>query len=209
MNFGKLALAALFTLSASASHAQNIVANPGFETGLPPWTGTVTPGFFIVSDAVTARAHSGNRSGSFQGVTLPGNGSIQQTLGTVAGQSYLLDFWIRDENTSHPGGTDPVTLLWNGSLLATLDLAKDSTHHEYTFGVTATGATTVLQFGSPLAMSTGGSGIWRINIDDVSVTAAAPTDATPEPGSVALLVTSALTGASLVVRRRRKTRIAA
>ncbi len=200
MRFGKISLLALLVLSASAAHAQNIVGNPGFESGSQaPWTVTITPGFFVFTDAAPSRVHSGARSDSLAAVTNPGSGTIRQNLTTVGGQAYILDFWLRDENTSHPGGTDAVNLLWDGQALATLDIAKDSAYHEFTFGVVASGTSTFLEYDSPV-MSTGGSGIWRINLDDVSVTAGA---VTPEPGALTLLVTSGLTGLTATARRRK------
>ncbi len=198
---------ALLSLSlialAPAALAQNIVTNPGFETGTSPWQGAKTGGIFLFTDAVASRAHTGTRSFSFAPGSTPGSGTIQQTLPTVGLQAYILDFWFRDENTSFPTGTDPVTVSWDGTLLATLDLQKDSTHHEFTFAVQASGPSTVLQFGSPV-MTAGSSGTWRINLDDVSVTADAGAATTPEPGSFALLVGAGVSGMGLLRRKRHK-----
>ena len=201
MRHYKSVTVALLALCGSAAHAQNIVGNPGFETGtasnFAPWTHTQTLNFLTQNDNNVNFARTGTHSGELLSTDVAGSGSISQTLTTVSLQTYTLDFWLNNRNGTRVGGTDPFTVQWNGSPLPGINLPNDSLYHEYTFTVAATGTSTVLEFDSPTMGSP-----WQINLDDVSAKALV----TPEPGSFALLLTSAVTGVGLVARRRRTAR---
>jgi hypothetical protein len=157
-----------FALNASAVPATpitNIVTNGGFETGdFTGWTVSGNTGEFtngsLVNIGVDAdSAHSGN-FGAFFG-PVGDLAYLSQNLSTVAGTSYDLSFFLRDEvgegestNMSpiRPGG-GPVTqefqVFWNGMLIFSIPPNADpSLYSQFNFsGLVATGASTELRFG--------------------------------------------------------------
>jgi hypothetical protein len=155
-----------FALNASAVPATpitNIVTNGGFETGdFTGWTvsgntGDFTNGSFTNIGVSNFAANSGNYGAYFGPV---GDlAYLSQNLSTVAGMSYDLSFFLRDEvgealNISpiRPGG-GPVTqefqVFWNGILIFSIPPNADpSLYSQFNFsGLVATGATTELKFG--------------------------------------------------------------
>jgi flagellin len=126
-------------------------------------------------------------SGSFQ-ATSGGGTIISQTLATMAGQSYTVDFWVAASSLQF--GV-PFNVFWGGSQVFTHDLAAGNTPYtEFTFNVTASSASTNLAF------SFGGGG-GNMFLDDVSVTPAG----VPDGGSTVSLLGCALLG--LVALRRK------
>src|SRR4029077_10049470 len=83
-------LIAVLASAAVSAHAQNLLTNPGFETGdFTGWTLSGDTSFCSVS---TQHPHSGSFSARLAG--LPGTGFLDQTITTVVGQSYHVDFWL-------------------------------------------------------------------------------------------------------------------
>ncbi len=78
-------IAGTLALWSTPSFAQNLVQNPGFETGnFADWTATgsvVAPGLGLA------------QSGSF-GAQLNDMGSISQAIATTPGDSYHIEFWL-------------------------------------------------------------------------------------------------------------------
>jgi Bacterial Ig-like domain len=116
----------------------NLVANGGFENPIgSEWT-IVDPSGYTAR--VAANPHSGTYAMEL-GAT-GADGTITQTLNTVAGQSYTFSFWyFRD------GGTpSDLHVFWNG--VDTYDEVNSAAHGyvQHTFTVTATGASTQIQF---------------------------------------------------------------
>jgi len=129
-----------------------LLQNGGFETG--DFSGWTTSGNFDLNcEAVVAgspNAHSGTFGAALGPPGTPGY--LSQTLPTVAGQPYLLSFWVA--NVKGPTITIPneFRVAWNTNASAT-NLVFDGLNlgaFDWTnmvFLVTAAGSSTVLQFG--------------------------------------------------------------
>ena len=197
MNFRlkPLAVAAALSFLAMGAHA-NLVQNGGFEdigsATLQPWGGytygagfaSVLPGWNVnfgnvdivpASFSFLQSAASGSNFLDLNGFT---SGGISQTLATVAGQQYNLNFKYSGNGAAaalmllNPVGPTPLTgqtflSAAGGNPVAWLDGA---------FTFTALSNTTLLSFNS---LNTGTGGLL---LDSVSVTAV------PEPGTYALML---------------------
>lgn len=188
-----LALLGLFLGAASASQAQNLVVNPGFETG--DTTGWVVTGsnYFIDSGV----GHTGLCAAAF-GALAPDVDDVSQMLATQTGQQYTLTFFAQTPEFNIPPGTpNALTVYFDGNLLAGPFTVPDNGKYEqYSYAVTATSAASLLRF-------TVSNDPDYTLLDDISVTAVA---AVPEPGSLALLIGMGLSGAGFLVRRRKQER---
>lgn len=166
----RFVLASLLGLLAMQSaNAQNIVVNPGFETGsLAPWVTNDTQ-YTGVSGTNPTTPHSGSYQAYLGGVS-PSD-TLTQTLVTVPGQLYTLSYWLYS-----PGGSPTeFNAQINGTVIAGSDMVNPALapYTQYTF--TFTGQTTAdtlgfLDYNSPS----------YFGLDDVSVT---PT-VVPEPASI-------------------------
>ncbi len=170
----------LLLLTCASSNAQNLVVNPGFETGdLTGWTfiAASSGSDFYVS---TLYPHSGSYDAAFGAV---GNydDSILQAVPTTPGQSYTISFWL-----IHPTGesANDFSAYWDGNELMSsspplpLLNADEFSYTQYTFtepGDPST-STTVLEFSGREVPA------W-FYLDDVSVTAVG----VPEPATILLL----------------------
>ena len=133
-----------------------LVQNGGFETGsFSSWTqagntsdsGVTTGGY----------AHSGTY-GAYLGPS-GSLGYLSETLATVPGQTYFISFWL--ENFAV--GVNEFSVAWNGSTLYDQTSIPILGWSNYTFAVTATTTSTVLQFGFRNDPN------W-FGLDDISVT---------------------------------------
>jgi hypothetical protein len=161
----------LVMLAAVQAQSSNLVLNGGFETGdFTSWTlsGANTPA--SVDNGTSGlfsqiSPHSGNYDADFES---DGNADYQylsQTLPTTAGASYLLSFWFANAPLNFGG----FLLTWDGStLLDTVGVGPVYSAANWTemqFVVSATGNSTVLQFGFADLNSI-------VALDDISVTPA-------------------------------------
>ena len=182
------AIALACTVATSAS-AQNIVTNPGFETGdLSGWTLHGNTGFIGVTTIGV-----GGSNGAFFG-PVGSSGGIFQSLATTPGQTYTFSWWV-----TFDGGTTSLFDAWwdGGSIFAVSNPGSTPGFVQQSFGVVATGASTDIRF------------FFRDDpgfeyLDDVSVVASGDNLAvTPEPATMTLLATG-LVGMAGAARRRRK-----
>jgi hypothetical protein len=177
------------------AHADTI--NGGFETGdFSGWTtsgltcSAVGTGYSTATGCYGYDTDPGPHSGQFAAYlgTAAGGGVVSQSLNTVAGQTYQLNFFLA--NGSYQGTATPNDFLveWNGATV--LHLADSSTFGftQYTYDVVATGASTTLAFTNKQTPS-----FWVL--DDISVRAV------PEPFSVTL-IGFGLAGIGVLMRRK-------
>jgi hypothetical protein len=196
-------LLALLTGLATRSDAGSIVSDGGFEIPTPgvPYTGSLGDGWFATSETIaTYNASDGSpavpHSGS-QFVYLGWSGlenTVSQTLTTVAGQSYLISYWVADNAADVFGASFGSQVLYNGTT-PTNGVTSASDYVNYTYTETATSNATVLSFDGYITNFS--IGAYGPILDDVSVTAVSTT---PEPGSLGL--TAAVLLALCLVRGR-------
>src|SRR5262245_19787646 len=134
---GLAALVLCLALTGRAS--ADLVTNGGFETGtFAGWTQFGNTGFTEVSTRVV---HSGNFAGEFGPVG--SIGGIFQNLTTVAGQSYVISFWLQNDGDV----PNEFQFSWGGTLIQDRVNFGAQPYTEVTFTLTATSTTTELRFG--------------------------------------------------------------
>lgn len=182
----------------------NPVLNGGFETGTyaPQWT--LTPGgpFDFVCKAgetigaTTCIVHKGLYAMSFglDGAT----DSLSQNVATVAGQNYILSFFLANNNPLDQN-TTTFQVFWDGALVYSLPSPQPTfPYHQVLINVTASTNSTPLTFVAEQDPSQ-----WFL--DDVSLTIPAP-PAQPVPALTdwsAVLTTLLLAGVAAGQIRRR------
>ena len=151
------------------SFGSDIVSNGGFETG--NFSGWLDDGNGNVTGDATY-VHSGSYGAEFGAVGALGY--IQQTLNTVPGKSYLLSFWL-----DSPDGETPneFQVSWNSTVLLDETNLPAFGWTNIQFTVTATGSSTVLQFGLRDDPN-------ELGLDDVSVRPVNGAGGPPVPVSV-------------------------
>jgi hypothetical protein len=188
VSLGLAALALAGTLSAPPARAQNLVTNPGFETGdFTGWdvTGTLA---YVTTDS----PHTGNYAAIF-GDSSPNVDSLSQTLTTQPGTWYALSFWAETPVLVPPGAPNSLSVSFDGSPVVGLpgSLPDDQTYHLYSSLARASSASADLQF-------TLSNDFDFTGLDDVSVVAV------PEPSALTLLAALCLLGTGLSLRRHGK-----
>jgi hypothetical protein len=165
-----LVLASGCLLSALPAQA-SLVVNGDFETAPTFLSGWTASGGASISP--NAQAHTG-----LYAADLKSAGGISQTVGIVAGQTYILDFWAKEWVAPGPAaGQLNVTL--DG--LTTINVTTLSTmYQEFTYTLTPTAAG-LLSF-----QAATGSTSKRVELDDVSLTAV-PEPTTMIAGALLLL----------------------
>jgi hypothetical protein len=173
------ALVALIACIVTPGYATaGIVTNGGFETG--DFTGWTLSGNTDFVGVTTGIAHTGDYAAYFGS---DGSlGFLSQNLATTAGTSYELNFFLASDGQT-PSEFD---VTFGGATFSQNDLALSSYTSE-SFILTATGSSTLLQFGFR-----DDNGF--LNLDDVSV------NSVPEPESLTLLCL----GASVILAARLK-----
>ncbi len=192
--FSALGVAAMTLVIAGAAGAQNIVLNPSFETGDNSfWNTIVSPnGDFNFATSNTTFNAQGAHSGSFWEAF----GCVRelcetnQTLATVAGESYDFSYWYASDG----GQPNEMRVSWDGTTL--VDHVNDPSFGwtQESFSVVGTGSDVIAFDGRD-------DPSWQ-SIDDVSVTA--NVTGTPEPSSLVMMASGLFGVAGFGVSRRRK-----
>jgi hypothetical protein len=188
-----LLLAATLAGAAVQARAGNIVADPGFESGIPSsYPGAMGDGWVVTAGTGAICNNSGAGCGSagfaHTGVQMAfldwSNtvNTITQDLTTVMGQTYTISYWVADEHANFLQVTFGGSTLFNGTAPGMGATASD--YVRYTFTSNATSTSTVLAFSGQRSTGKGGT-----LLDDVSVTPGA----VPEPATW-LLTSVALFG---------------
>jgi len=138
-----------------------LVVNGGFETrDFSGWTFVGSPNDAFVDDGTGAGAIA-PQSGTYDAALgqVGSLGSLSQTLATTSGGNYLLSFWVNS-----PDGRTPNEFLvsWNGQTLLDQKNMPAIGWTNVQLVVSATGASTVLQFGFQDDNS-------YLGLDDISV----------------------------------------
>ena len=197
---GVCLLATILAGAAVQANAANIVADPGFESGIPgSYTGAMGDGWVVTAGTGAicnvSGAGCGNSGPAHTGTQMAfldwsdTFNSITQTLTTDIGQVYSISFWVFGDHPNLLNVTFGGSTLFDGTAPATSDYVQ------FTFNATATSTATVLAFSGQRTVR----GVELL--DDVSVTAV------PEPATW-LLTSAALLGLA-VLRRRHSTAVQA
>jgi hypothetical protein len=91
-----IAILLAFTGIGSAS---NLVSNGGFESGLTGWT---TSGDSTYTSAQNVFPHSGSYEAHVGAYGDSGDGYLNQTINTTAGETYVISFWYGEYNANDP-----------------------------------------------------------------------------------------------------------
>jgi hypothetical protein len=159
-----LCTAALVYTTAWQANAQNIVSNPGFETGdfNNGWihSGDIN-GFDTVGDHASF-AHSGNYYAALG--SSPDSGILEQSLTTVPGRYYTLQFYLGNYFVEGGGSATSFEVFWNNVSVYLLTNPSVFNYRLVQLTVKASaGSTTPLRF-----VYTHASDYWYL--DDVSAT---------------------------------------
>jgi len=150
-----------FTLGVNPS----LVNNGDFETGsFTGWTLTGSTKYNNVTSS-SAFVHSGSYGAEFG--TSGSLAYLRQTVPTSAGQNYLLSLWLDNPNNSHGATPNQFLIQWNGATIFNRTNIPFTAWTNLQFFVTATGASTVLQFGFEDNPN-------YLGLDDVSLTPHSP-----------------------------------
>ena len=193
-------VAALTACAAVEAPAQTLitVVNPGFETR--DFTGwQKTPAAYGTDLRVTSdNSNTGTYDAAFAGAKVGSYDTISQSLTTIAGHNYTVNFFLKNLSYSQNQGAPS-----NGFQASFAGVqGYNFTNHEafsYTnesFTATATGPASTLQFGGYNIPSS-------YRLDDISVTDNTPS-AAPEPSQLSALALSLLAVGALLLRAHKK-----
>jgi hypothetical protein len=191
-NFKSAVVFSVCSLAIMAARA-NLIVNGGFETGdFTGWTlsGNTTETFVAGAVAGLGAPHSGSYQ-AFLGA-VGGLGDLSQSVATVSGQSYQVEFWVSDAVAYV---ASEFYAKWGGTTLMDEVNPSKSGYTEYTFDVTGNGSPTSLEFGFRHDAS-------FFLLDDVSVSAI-PTVPEPSTYEAAIGAFSLVVFGTLLKRVRR------
>ena len=177
-NLTKLILSA-WAVAGLQVYGQNLVQNPGFETGdFTHWTIGSPASFDYGSLVSSSDPHSGSYNAFFNAA--PGTGTLSQTILVTAGDVYDVSFWLA---TDTPGGPAPFGASFGGTqLLSTTDSGTGYNQYDFTDVAAGNGVIT-------FSFSRGNS----FEVDDVSVTDVTPVGV-PDSGPHLLLIAITFSG---------------
>jgi N-acetylneuraminic acid mutarotase len=158
-------LAVLASMAVSA-HAQNLVVNPGFETG--DFTGWTLGGDTRLCFVNTQHPHSGMFSAALGTPTVFSPGTLDQTITTVVGQSYHVDFWLANNLNFNPPLNAFSASFAGVTILSLVNASSFPYTHEISGNITATSTSSDLHFAFFNNRHNFTAAYW--NLDDVSVT---------------------------------------
>ena len=177
----------------SGAQALNLLTNPGFETGnLNGYTVTGVTTYTTVRTTPNTFGyipHSGSYYLNFG--TVGSDLLLSQTIATTPGVTYNFSAYLAGNGTS----PSDFKLIVNGITKLTILPVPSQGYIQYSVSAVAIGTSTTFTLGLRNDPNYDA-------VDDLSVTAV--TTAVPEPGALALLVTSGLSGAGFLIRRRRQ-----
>ena len=193
--FLSIAAVSLLAVAARPASAANLIQNGGFETGdFTNWTTPVTlPEFYLVAAADSTNGlppgplangyyvHTGTYAAQL-GTETPS--TLSQTFAGVAGQSYVLSFWL---NGDFSGSASSFDASIDGVMMNLIDPAFGWHQETLTFTGAASNTLTFTFVDA--------NGVF-LSLDDVSVTSA-----TPEPSTLLLLGTG-ICALTAMTRRR-------
>lgn len=144
---------------------QTIVQNGGFETGsFSGWTLNGSSRNNSVT-SVSSYVHSGS-----YGAALGQSGStgyLYQTLNTAPGQTYFLSLWLDNPSNSRGATPNQFLVIWNGATIFNQSNIPFINWTNLQFVVTATSASTILEFGFEDTPA-------FLGLDDISLTPISP-----------------------------------
>ena len=182
------------SFAARPAQAQNLVSNPGFETGtFADWTTTQTSTGSEV-EIGSGGGHSGAYAALFTG-TGGSDATLTQNISTIVGDNYSVSFWL--DNTEFSAG-DEFHADFGGQTLLELQEVPQLDYTQYTYTATATSASTALTFA-------GRTPPGYFILDDISVTDLG--SPVPEASSIlsfGLLLTLGLGGVVVAARKKRR-----
>lgn len=178
---GGIAAAAL--LCSASAHA-GLVFSDGFESGdFSAWTVNATN---PVWDGVDGSAPQSGSLAAFFG-NPGGTSTISKTLNTVAGSTYNVSFWLKNEaDASGLATPNSFAVSWGGVTAMSLNDSSDFDYQQYSFYFVGTGSPTDLSFSFSQTAA-----FWDFDSVQVEV---------PEPASLALV---GLAGLLMAGSRRR------
>jgi hypothetical protein len=168
MNRKILLFIAVLASAAFSAHAQNLVVNPGFETG--DFTGWTLGGDTRLCLVSTFMPHSGGFSAQLGTPTVNSPGTLDQTITTVVGQMYHVDFWLANDLNSNPPVNAFSASFAGVSILSLVNASSFPYTHEISGNITATSTSSDLHFSFFNNRHNFTASYWYL--DDVSVTCA-------------------------------------
>jgi hypothetical protein len=186
-------------LMAPRAQAQNLVTNPGFETGDTTGYFTYTStGFGVDNGVYTSFDGELPYAGNYFlviGNYVPSIATFAQTLATTPGQNYTFSLeWENNGDNGPAGSTNQLfEVQWDGQTLYSVDGGYNTQGYNLlSFDVVGTGSDT---------FAVSGYSLNSVNaVDNISVTPSSLISAAPEP-STWLLMIAGVAGIGLMLRR--------